>query len=500
MRRVSERPHWQNSLLTGILIGLSYPPTHLGFFAVIGFIPLFHVILNSTPCSAAKWAYLASVTANLISLYWIGLNSGAAFWIVLLSMIAAVLYLGLFWAGFGWITAFVHQRTGKGLVAATFFWVAMEFIRSFGTLGFPWINLALTQSTYLPVIQMLEVTGTYGISFWIILVNAALYGFLFPPTREKVSAVLPILIFLLPWVLGGIRLWTLKPPEGKSFSVAIVQPNVNPLEKWDRSKKTELFALMDSLHTQANALKPDLVLWPEAALPAYLRLNTTARKPIMEKIRSSGIPLLTGTPDQIRKENESTRYYNSTILLKPDGTLTMYAKLKLVPFGEYVPFSNWLTFLDKMNFGQGNFEQGKEFTVFEVNSVKFSNMICYDSSFPSLAREFIRSGARFLTIQSNDGWWGVSSGPFQHFELARLRAVENRVPVVRSANTGISGYFLPSGKTLGKLSFNSAGIQLAEVTLSDRVSFYSRFGDVFAWMMVLLSIGFIGLGWASGKQ
>ncbi|MBT3215995.1 MAG: apolipoprotein N-acyltransferase [Candidatus Marinimicrobia bacterium] len=494
MLKLLSKPSYQLAIISGCFLGMSYPPLPLGFFALFGFIPLIHICVKESPKIAAKWGYVASVIANVISLYWIGLNTGAPFWVSMLSMIGAVFYLGIFWAAFAALVSMIHHRTGKGLMAAPFLWVAMEFLRTFGPLGYPWINLAITQSRYLPVIQILEITGTYGVAFWIVLVNAALYGYVVS-NHKKVSPFLPIIIFILPWLFGGMRLLLWEQYEGKNISIAMVQPNVNPVDKWDHSKRSGLFALMDSLHVEAMELKPDLILWPESALPTYLRTNSVTRKPIMNRIKISGIPLLAGTPDKQTNEFGVTQYLNSTIFLKPNGSQSMYTKMKLVPFGEYVPLSSLFSFLDNLNIGVGNFEHGGTYTVFEMDSIKFSNMICYDSSFPSVAREFVSRGAQMLTIQTNDGWWRHTSGAYQHFELARLRAVENRVPVVRCANTGISGHFLPTGKHAGKIGFNQKGVGLANVTLQNHSSFYTKFGDAFAWLMTLISIGFIGMGW-----
>lgn len=374
------RPAYQLAVFSGMLIGIAYPPLPLGFLALFGFIPLFHIILNTTPKNAAKMAYLASVTTNVISLYWIGLNTGAPMWVSMLSMAGAVFYLGIFWAAFAALVSFIHNRTGKGLMAAPFLWVAMELLRTFGSLGYPWINLAVTQSKYLPVIQMLEITGTYGVAFWIILVNAALYGLLVS-SEKKVSPAFPVILVLLPWVFGGIRLGMWNQSEGESVKIAIVQPNVNAVDKWDQSKRNAIFALMDSLHAEANSLNPNLVLWPESALPTYLRTNAVTRRPIMNRIKASGIPLITGIPDKRVDKEGNVRYFNSTIFLKPDESQTMYTKLKLVPFGEYVPLSDILPFLDSFNIGlMGNFEYGGNYTMFEMDSLTFSNMICYDSS------------------------------------------------------------------------------------------------------------------------
>ena len=175
MDSVLKRPHWQLVLLSGVLIGLSYPPLHLGFLAWFGLIPLIHVLLNVKPRQAIQLAFLASITANFISLYWIGFNSGAGFLPVFASLIGAVIYLGIFWSGFGFLVSFVESKSSKGLFILPFAWVSMELIRSLGALGFPWINFGLTQTEYLPLVQIADITGSYGISFWIILINIGFY-------------------------------------------------------------------------------------------------------------------------------------------------------------------------------------------------------------------------------------------------------------------------------------------------------------------------------------
>ena len=201
------RPNWQLAILSGILIGLSYPPLHLGFLAYIGLIPLIHIFLNSASKLAAKQAFLASITANLISLYWIGLNSGAGFLPVFASLVGAVLYLGIFWMGLGVIVSYAENKYSNGLMILPFAWVTMEILRSLGSLGFPWINLALTQTDYLSLIQIADITGTYGISFWIILINIGIYLTIISASKSKYLAVTS-LIFILMFGYGFIRINT----------------------------------------------------------------------------------------------------------------------------------------------------------------------------------------------------------------------------------------------------------------------------------------------------
>lgn len=481
------RPYWQLAILSGILIGLSYPPLHLGFLAYFGLIPLIHIFLNSASKLAAKQAFLASITANLISLYWIGLNSGAGFLPVFASLVGAVLYLGIFWMGFGAIVAYAENKYSNGLMILPFAWVTMEILRSLGSLGFPWINLALTQTDYLSLIQIADITGTYGISFWIILINIGIYLTIISASKRK-YLVVTSLIFILMFGYGLIRINTYEFDNNTELKIAITQPNINPDEKWDPESREENFALMHSLLDSALAKNPDLVLWPESAVPAYLRISNYRRKPISDKLMNAKVPLLSGTVDRIIDEDRNKFYFNSSIFIDTLGNTKMYHKKHLVPFAEYIPLSGYFPSLKKLNFGQANFTHGKEFTVFEIGSIKFSNVICYESSMPQLLRRFVSNGAQFLTIEANDGWLGKSSGPYQHFGLAKLRAIENRVPITRCANTGISGVINSLGQVEAKVPLGEKKILIAEIIPSNKLTFYTKFGDIFALLCVIIAL------------
>ena len=485
--KIFNQSYWQLALLSGVLIGLSYPPLHLGFLAWFGLIPLIHILLNVKPRQVVQLAFLASITANFISLYWIGLNSGAGFLPVFASLIGAVIYLGIFWSGLGYFVSFIEKRISKGLFVLPFAWVAMELLRSIGPLGFPWINLGLTQTEYLPLIQIADITGSCGISFWIVLVNIGIYLAIISKDKRK-YLILTSLVFLIIFSFGYIRIANIDEAKTEFVTIAITQPNINPDEKWDPESREENFALMHSLLDSALNLNPDLVMWPESAVPAYLRISNHRRRPITDKLAKFNIPLLSGTVDRIIDKDGNKKYYNSTIYIKPDDSVELYHKVHLVPFAEYIPLSEKFPMLKKLNFGQGNFTSGKEYTVFNLDSVKFSNLICYESSRPSGVRGFVKNGAQFITIQANDGWLGNSAGPYQHFELAKLRAIENRVPIVRCANTGISGVINPTGMVQEKIPLGKKAILNANILPIQNLTFYTQYGEIFALLCILVSI------------
>ena len=485
MKNIFNRSPFQLAIISGILVGCAFPPIP-GFTAWFGFLPLIHIWQTQSPKESARWSFFAAVIANLISLYWIGLNSGATILPVLFSLIGAILYLGAIWAGLGWIISKIEIKTGNSLSIVPFLWATMEWIRSFGPLGFPWATLATTQTVFLPVIQMVDITGTEGVGFWILLINIILYITVQAEFNKQKLLLCLLSVFLLPWIVGLMRLPTYEFSENDPYrEVAVIQPNINPNQKWEASFRTRLYEIMDSLNVKAMDSKPNLVLWPEAALPAYMRVSPKRYKYEM-MVQSKGIPIMMGTID-LKRDSTGRRVYNSSIYFGLEGN-EIYHKKRLVPFAEYIPLSEQFPSLKNLNFGQANFTAGKEFTTFPLDSILFSNMICYESSYPSVARGFVQKGARFITLEANDAWLRNSSGVRQHFELARLRAVELRTGIVRSANTGISGIIYPSGKVAKKIKFGEQAVFKGKVPLNQGITFYARYGSVFAQMCFILTL------------
>ena len=487
---------WKLSVLSGILIGLSYPPSPLGLLAWFGLIPLIHILLNTSIVNSMKWSFITGIIVNVITVYWFGLNSGAGLVPAIISMIAAILYLSIFWMLLGFLSSWHHKMTGYGLSLLPLLWVSIEYLRSFGPLSFPWINLALTQTFSLSLIQIADVTGSMGISFWIVVLNVIIYIAINSKGAEKIILFIGALLLLIIFLLGFFRISSIQNRYTENeVRVAIVQPNIDPNLKWEQNFRDRIFNTMDSLHNVAIKLDPDFILWPEAALPTYLRINYSNRRSILQKVKKSNIPLLTGTPDRIKGRDNQIDYYNAAMFIKPDGSTKMYYKIHLVPFAESIPFSNYFPFLKKLNFGQANFTAGSEYTIFNVDNFAFANLICYESSIPKIARKFVNLGAKFITIETNDSWCGHSSGVYQHFQIAKIRAVENRIPIARSANTGVSALILPTGKVNKKIPFNKQEVFLASIPIKNIPSFYTKYGDWFALICTLISVITLFFGW-----
>ena len=486
-----DRPSWQLAVLSGILVGISYLPFNLGFFIYFGFIPILHSwILNNAKSNFIS-GLVFGITYNLISNYWIGTNSGAEFYVVILSLIFAVFYLSLFWAFAGLVYGLI-KTSRNNYLTLPFLVVVLEWVRSFGPLGFTWGNLALTQSEYPVMLQLLDFTGPYIITFIIISLNLIFYLFADDNKFLKVNIRLIILPLIIIPIFGFYRMNNVF-PTNTSIDIAIIQPNIDPNKKWDYNLRKQTMTLMDSLYQDAITMNPDLIIFPETALPSYLRIESRVRKGLQEKVNASGIPIIIGTVDRYIDSNGSKSYFNSSMYLSPQADYLMYNKIHLVPFAEYDLIPSVLSPLANLNLNmnRGIFKKGNDYVSFVLNDLVFSDLICYESSFPRYARKFVANGADFLIIQANDGWLGTSAGPFQHFAQAKLRAIENRTPIVRGGNTGISGFILPTGEVLTKTSLGKQVIINENLPIYNSGTFYTFYGDVFAATSFLIFL-FIG--------
>lgn len=473
------------SMISGLLVGLSYPPG-FGIFALFGLVPLLRVWLTSSPRSSLKYSFLSSIVCSMISLYWIGLNSGASIVPVIMSLVAAILYLSIFWIITGYSISWMKKKYSKTVYAIPFIWVGMEFLKSYGPLAFPWSNLALTQTNFLPILQIIDHTGSEGVSFWVILVNMTIYLILYDnQLKYKGYTILTILI-IAPILYGLIKTNSFNEQLWEKRFISIIQPNIDPNLKWESSYRDELYGEMDSLNTLAYDLKSDLVLWPEAALPNYMRVSYK-RKKYEKLVQEISKPIIMGTLDYKTIKNRRISL-NGSIFFDGSTKNKMYHKLFLVPFAEYIPLSTKFPILNNLNFGQGNFSHGEEYTLFNLDSISFSNLICYDLSNPLIVKDFIKKGARFLTVQANVAWLQNSSGVRQFFEMTKLRAIENRTGIALSANTGISGIINPLGEVTHKIPYDNQKVINGKVLLNNEVTFYSKYGNIFSKICFFISL------------
>ena len=489
---------WSSVIFSGIITGLAYYTEIYGLFAWVSFIPLLHIISKFKPDSKPFIiGYIFGISYNLVAFYWIALNSGTSFFIALCSLIAAISYLSVFW---GLLTTFIYQIKNYvfRLIIFPFAVVLMEWLRSLGPLGFPWSNLALTQINLLPLVQIMDITGSYGVSALVLIINTVLYYFLINLNKSSLFLLcLSFLSLLLLWNVGTKKIDNYN-KYSKTFEVAVIQPNINPNSKWDSINKEIIKSKLDSLYEMALNLKPDLILFPETAYPTYLRFDQTIRNYLQKKVSLTGISTLVGTVDRKKSKEQKNNYFNSSFYFTKNKDIQIYNKTHLVPFAEYVPFSDIIPIFKRLNFGQGNFEKGKEISIFDLNGLKFSNIICYESSIPGIINQIVRNGVNFLTIQTNDGWLGNSIGPIQHYNIAKIRAIENRIPVVRSGNNGVSGMILPNGISINEKSFGVTSVFRVSVPIVKPGTFFSQNGNIFVILCLALTI--IILLWSLKKS
>lgn len=478
-------------VVSGLLMAAAFPPLPLGFLAFFSLLPLIPSMQQLTGRGAFGAGFVQGLVFYGATIYWVA-------WITPPGMAGAIFYMSLFRGLFVWVWSFVWQRMGRfALWLGPVIWVGFEYFNSLGDMGFSWNLLGHTQADYLPLIQFAEATGVYGVSFWVVLVNLFAFRLLKSTQRGKwVGGIL--LVFAVPLAFG---LWRLSDPvPNGDLSVALVQQNVPPVEKshWGFDHN---FDKLKPLTIQAKETGADLVVWSEAALPAYFNsaMHRTYQMRVQALIDSLGIFLYTGA-NRYEADPIRDRRYNSSFLFEPGGTeLPYYDKVKVVPFGERAPFPKLLGFLREIKwsgagFVSGDFETGTARTVFEFPGGKFSGLICFDSVFPWLARELTANGAEFLVVITNDGWFGRTSGPYQHAEMAIFRAIENRRSVVRCANTGISMFIDPYGRTLEETGIFHEAVLQHKVTRQTGHTLYTQFGDLFSMLCLVVTLMSIAVG------
>jgi apolipoprotein N-acyltransferase len=279
--------------------------------------------------------------------------------------------------------------------------------------------------------------------------------------------------------------------------VAVVQPNIPGETKWEPEYKSASFRTLARLSLEAAAQDPDLIVWPETAAPSYLLYEPDDMAFVASVAESAGAPILAGCPDLVRGDAGAGtgRPLNSAILIDENGKVAgIYSKMKLVPFGEMIPFETVLPFLKKVDFGEGDFWPGSEETVFRNGVGAFATLICYESTFPRLARGFVARGAELLVNITNDVWYGRSPMPYQHASMAIMRSVENRRSLARSANSGVSMMVDPFGRVLAALPIFEEGVIVEDLPVVAETTFYTRRGDVFPWAMTLAGALMVATG------
>ncbi|HAJ57274.1 MAG TPA: apolipoprotein N-acyltransferase [Candidatus Omnitrophica bacterium] len=485
------------SILSGVLLRLSFPKPNLWVFAWLAFVPLFFALEKQRPGKAFLISLICGTVFFITTMFWL-IN------VTVPGMIVLSVYLALYVAVFGMAYVFIKQKFtfSARVTLIPALWVLLEFARGHFVTGMPWALLGTGQASNLLAIQAADIVGAYGVSFIVMFININIFEFIF--WRKTGRAVLlpraaAVFLVLFAWFgYGAYRIFQ-DPQKNCAFKVALVQGNISQEIKWAAGFKDNIFKKYQILTEIVNLKEePDLIVWPETSYPDYYRPGED-NNGLEGFAQDAGVPLLAGSITL-----RDVRYFNSAILFGPASKEpVVYDKLHLVPFGEYIPARKFLPFIESI-LPIEDFSPGKGHVIFSLAGkycprMSFGTMICFEDIFGDIARGSVLRGADFLVNLTNDAWFGDTSSHYQHMQASVMRAVENRTYVIRAANTGISCFIDDTGKPYamlrdagGKPTFVT-GYKAAWVAKTGRKSLYTRIGDVFALICIFYVIIMIGL-------
>lgn len=478
------------------MLALSFPKPGLSILAWLAFLPLLYAVKDKSPQSSFKLGFLSGFVAYTAVFYWLNIvmtTYGKLPFLISCSLtLLMAAYLALFVAAAIGLTRFAEEHSIPPLFTLPFFWVALEYLRAHLLSGFPWALLGYSQYRTLPLIQTADITGVYGVSFLIILANIFLFQ-LWRWVRGKDGATYPFLativtvsLFLLTLFYGFISLN--HENAGKEIKVALAQGNIPQDIKWNPDFQEETVAIYERLSRQTAGSGSQLVVWPESSLPFFFQKEDSYSKRISSLAQELNSNLIVSSP-ALESNSGKERLLNSAFLISVDGaTLGRSDKVHLVPFGEYVPLATFLPFVKKMVQGIGDFSPGENITPLVAPFGKMGVLICFEGIFPEISREYVRNGAGLLVNITNDAWFGDSSAPYQHLSMTVFRAVENRVPLVRSANTGITAFIDSRGHIQGMTRLFREALLSSTVRMGSEHSIYTRYGDIFAWCCCIFTL------------
>lgn len=485
----------------GLALGVAFPKFDINLLAWIAFVPLLYAIDGERMGRVFGYAWLQGLVCYIVSLYWIeytlhhfaGVNPILA--AIPLVLLAAV--MALFFGLAVWAAQLMTARLALPIfVTLPIAWPAVEWLRTFFPIGFPWNLLGYTAYRNLELIQFAEITGVYGVSALIVFFNAVVFVVLVGRHNRRVQtwglgALTALMIAVLAF--GTIRLDTLRSerPSGK-IRVGMVQGDIPQSIKWDPGFLDSSFNVYVQQTEQAARQHVDVVIWPEAAAAFFFQPGTAYpprfagdaiyRDRLLNLAERTRVPILFGAPALGIAPDGMVGTYNRAYLVSSAGKVVdYYDKIQLVPFGEYVPFRAVFGFVvNRIVHGFGDMIPGTVQTLFPIKGARAAVLICYESIFPDLTRRAVHGGADLLVNITNDAWYGESSAPYQLLAMSTMRAVETKVPMVRVANTGISAVIEADGRITARTPLFKRGTEIEDVGWRPRRTIYTTVGDLFS--------------------
>jgi apolipoprotein N-acyltransferase len=453
----------------------------------VALVPLLYQLTRSTVRQGFILGAVTGLVASAGLVYWTsdvmvtygGLNR----WASVGALLALVGYLACFTTIFGGLTALACRLGGaQAILVSPVLWVGCEIFRKYPWGGFPWCQFGYSQVGVLPVLQLASITGIYGISLLLVLVNAAMaYGLTLPGWKRTLAASLPVAVLLGLVLSYGVRELSESLPEA-TFPVAAVQGRILQENKWDPAYASQIYKDHLGLSVRAAQQGARLVVWPESAIPFRFDEAPQLAEHMKRFARQHDIYLLFGSDDYETVETAEGggyRAFNGAKMITPTGDLSLrYHKNILVPFGEYVPNKDLFFFAEALTEGVSDFSPGEEVVVANVGQGSLGVFICYEAIYGELIREFVLGGAELLVNVTNDAWFGRSSAPHQHFLMVTARAAETRRYVVRAANTGISAIVDPYGRVLKKSDLFVQDVVSGKISFRKEQTPFVRFGNL----------------------
>lgn len=462
MKALTARTGLLLTAATVLLLWLALPGGG-GFWPLLAVacVPLFTCLFRGTRRQALTYGLLAGVGHFLLQLYWIvfvlGHYGGLPLFLSVPALLLLVLYMAAYVMGFSFLANLFVRRFSAGLSLWLLpcAWVGMDWLRSFLFSGFPWMDLGYGLAGVPVLLQSADIWGHYGLTFLVVLVNT-LFAFLLlniGGKRVAMRLVVPVSLLLVLVAVYSAGRWqqlNSRGSEGESMTVAVIQGNVDQSQKWlpARQQETVRNYLEQSRRSMLGTPRPELLIWPETALPFYPVAHPLL-EPVQGFVSREQVMLLTGAPWYERDGDGQgeVAFFNSSLLFDSKGEIVARtSKTHLVPFGEYVPLRRFLPFIEPLVEAVGDFSPGRIHEPPACQKAKIGVLVCFESIFPDISRKWVDAGATLLVNMTNDAWYGRSSAPYQTLAMTRLRAVETRRAVVRSANTGFSAFIDPLGR------------------------------------------------------
>jgi apolipoprotein N-acyltransferase len=490
------------SLLSALLLAFSHPnfiemglKTHTFFFIWFAYTPLLYVLMKEDGLKRVfVYGMITGTVFYMIGLYWLcyvkPMGIGAYICWALLA-----LYFSLYMGGTLVLPKLLNERYRIDyLLSIPAVFTILEFVREWFISGWQILTPAQSQYQFLPFLQLLSITGVYGPAFIILFVNTLLAALVINRKTEikQLPVVISVCICFVLVLCSIAANFKGNKDALEKFKAAIIQPNNDQDVVWSKDYKDNLMNDLSAMIRSLAAEKPGLIVWPETEYPGLL--NSEPRKAPEIAGWLPGAYNLVGSDSIERRADNDSNYYNSAYLVDTKGAITAsYSKVHLVPFGEYIPLQNAIPFLRAVvrRAGYYGFSAGSSIEPMDMNGIKIGPLICYDSLFPEIAREYARKGAVLLTHLSYEAWYGRTPATTQIFINTAMRAVENGLPIVRSVSTGMSGFIDSRGNIYSETGLFEKRAVAADIYIDKkhRKTIYTRFGDWFPYFLALLLAG-----------